>query len=286
MKQIKTISAQQLATTTKGRPFWEPKTPIWLLNILEKRGIENAIYRANKVENITPFTSFKSNEFGDIDKGRALFDIKPKEYTLAIIQSLIEVPNRIVDLYNIPFNQLNTQFQLTIDNLLERKEKRIISSLLEYSKENKKSSKIKNYPTPHDLDILISQVWKKPSFFLMAPEVQARFGQSCTEKGVCIGTVEIFGHPFWTWRGIPIIPTDKLNVKNKKSQVLLVRMGENDNGIFEIYNKAQHNHSIEGITIKETGIDENGLVGYLISMYYNIVIPTHDAIFYLECNIP
>ena len=65
-------------------------------------------------------------------------------------------------------------------------------------------------PTPDDLDELIARVWKEPAFFLAHPRAIAAFGRECTRRGVPPPTVTLFGSPFLTWRGLPLVPCDKL----------------------------------------------------------------------------
>src|SRR6202035_1853610 len=75
-------------------------------------------------------------------------------------------------------------------------------------------------PTPDDLDELIAKVWKEPAFFLMHPRTIAAFGRECTYRGVPPATVTIFGAQFLTWRGLPIVPCDKLAVTGTRSNIL------------------------------------------------------------------
>ena len=60
-------------------------------------------------------------------------------------------------------------------------------------------------PTPDDLDELLARVWKKPGFFLAHPRAIAAFGRECTRRGVPPPTVNLFGSPFLTWRGVPFV---------------------------------------------------------------------------------
>ena len=93
----------------------------------------------------------------------------------------------------------------------------------------------KGAPTPDDLDELISKVWKEPAFFLAHPRAIAAFGRECTRRGVPPPTVNIFGSPFLTWRGLPIVPTDKLAVKGDKTNILLLRTGEKKQGVVGLF---------------------------------------------------
>ncbi|MFX5660523.1 hypothetical protein ABTE05_19345, partial [Acinetobacter baumannii] len=88
-------------------------------------------------------------------------------------------------------------------------------------------------PTPDDMDELLSRVWKKPAFFLAHPKAIAACGRECTSRGVPPPTVNLFGSPFLTWRGVPIVPCDKLLVDGHSrtrnsagtTNILLLRVG-------------------------------------------------------------
>ena len=63
------------------------------------------------------------------------------------------------------------------------------------------------------LDELLSLVWKKPAFFLAHPKAIAAFGREATRRGVPPATVHLLtARPFITWRGIPLIPSNKLEI--------------------------------------------------------------------------
>ena len=81
-------------------------------------------------------------------------------------------------------------------------------------------------PTPDDLDELIARVWKEPAFFLAHPAAIAAFGRECTRRGVPPPTVNLFGSPFLTWRGLPLVPSDKIPLEDGKTSILLLRTGE------------------------------------------------------------
>ena len=91
----------------------------------------------------------------------------------------------------------------------------------------------KGAPTPDDLDELLTKVWKEPSFFLAHPRAIAAFGRECTRRGVPPPTVTLFGTPFLTWRGVPLIPSDKIAIRGKDhtTKILLLRVGEKKQGV-------------------------------------------------------
>jgi hypothetical protein len=90
-------------------------------------------------------------------------------------------------------------------------------------------------PPPNDLDELLTRVWKEPGFFLAHPAAIAAFGRECTRRGVPPPTVPLFGSQFLTWRGVPLVPSDKVAIKNGKTNILLVRTGERKQGVVGLY---------------------------------------------------
>jgi hypothetical protein len=78
--------------------------------------------------------------------------------------------------------------------------------------------------TPDDLDELITHVWKEPAFFLTHPAAIAAFGRECTRRGVPPPTASLYGCQFVTWRGIPLIASNKVPLVDGKTKVLLLRV--------------------------------------------------------------
>ena len=145
-------------------------------------------------------------------------------------------------------------------------------------------------PTPDDLDELITKVWKEPSFFLAHPRAIAAFERECTRRGVPPVVVDIAGGKFLTWRGIPLIPTNKLlvdGVKDPKSQggktnILLVRTGEAKRGVIGLFQAGLKNEHSRGLSVRFRGIDNKGVASYLLSLYCSAAILADDAIAVLE----
>jgi hypothetical protein len=116
-------------------------------------------------------------------------------------------------------------------------------------------------PTPDDLDELLSKVWKEPSFFLAHPRAIAAFQREATRRGVPPVTVNLHGGTFILWRGIPLIPSDKLFVdglKNPKGQggktnILLIRSGESKRGVLGLYQEGLPNEQSRGLSVRFRG---------------------------------
>ncbi|MDR2661562.1 MAG: hypothetical protein LBC31_01035, partial [Treponema sp.] len=145
-------------------------------------------------------------------------------------------------------------------------------------------------PMPDDLDELLTKVWKDPSFFLAHPRAIAAFERECTRRGVPPVTVNVAGGTFIAWRGVPLIPTDKLFVdglknpkaKTGKTNILLVRSGEANRGVIGLYQTGVPNEQSRGLSVRFRGIDDDGVASYLLSVYCSAAILADDALAVLE----
>src|ERR1043165_1324927 len=147
------------------------------------------------------------------------YSAHPREYSLAAVQTVVRVHTRVSDLYNGPYDQLEEQMRLTIEGIKERQEWELINNnkfgLINSVDPAMRISTRYGAPTPDDLDELLALVWKKPAFFLAHPKAIAAFERECTWRGVPPPTVNLFGFPVVTWRGVPLVPCDKLEMKSR-----------------------------------------------------------------------
>ena len=137
-------------------------------------------------------------------------------------------------------------------------------------------------PTPDDLDELLALVWKEPAFFLAHPSAIAAFGRECTRRGVPPPTVTLFGSPFVTWRGIPLIPSDKLGFTNGKTNILLLRTGEKKRGVVGLFQPGIPGEASPSLSVRLMGINQRGAASYLVSLYCSAAVLTDDALGVLE----
>jgi hypothetical protein len=290
-------AAYQLANVTKTPPQYGALTPKWLTKMLEFKGLEAGIYRVNKVvEGETPLDVLCSQDPRklDIPQGFIDYETKPREYVLNSISTIINVDTRVSDVFSAPYDQAKEQLTLGVESLKERQESQIINNddygLLKNIKDSQRVVPRYGRPMPDDLDELISKVWKDPSFFLAHPRAIAAFERECTRRGVPPVTVNIAGGTFIAWRGIPLIPTDKLLVdglktpkgKAGKTNILLVRTGEAKRGVIGLYQTGLPNEQSRGLSVRFRGIDDNGVASYLLSVYCSAAILADDAIAALE----
>jgi hypothetical protein len=290
-------AAYNLANVTKTRPQYGALTPKWLTRFLEFKGLETGVYRVNRVvEGNTPLDVLcsQTKKSDIIPQGFIDYETEPREYRLNSISTIVNVNTAIEDVYGKPYDQVQEQLSLAIDSLRERQESQLINNddygLLKNVADSQRIQSRTGSPTPDDLDELISKVWKEPSFFLAHPRAIAAFERECTRRGVPPVTATINGGTFILWRGIPLIPTDKLLVdglKNPKSQsgktnILLVRTGEAKRGVIGLHQAGMKNEQSRGLSVRFRGIDDKGVASYLLSLYCSAAILAEDAIAVLE----
>lgn len=290
-------AAYNLADITKTRPQFRSITPRWLTKLLEFKGLESGIYRVNKVvEGDTPLDVLCSSEKKSdiIPQGYVEYELKPREYVLNSISTILNVNTAVEDVYSAPYDQAKEQLALAIESLRERQESQIINNddygLLKNVADSQRIQTRNGAPTPDDMDELITKVWKEPSFFLAHPRAIAAFERECTKRGVPPVTVNLVGGTFITWRGIPLIPTNKLLVdglkepksKSGKTNILLVRTGEAKRGVIGLYQAGMKDEASRGLSVRYRGIDDKGVASYLLSLYCSAAILADDALAVLE----
>jgi hypothetical protein len=279
-------AAFQLANVTKTPPQYGAITPRWLVRLLDWKPLEAGTLRVNRVtDDDAVEVVCEPKEESAIPASFADYDEKPREYTLNAISSVLKVSTKISDLYSNPFDQIREQLRLTIESVKERQESELINNagygLLKNVPAGQRIQTRKGPPTPDDLDELLTKVWKEPSFFLAHPRAIAAFGRECTRRGVPPATVTMFGAPFLTWRGVPLVPIDKLHVGHKTT-ILLLRVGEKKQGVIGMYQPGLPGEQTPGLSVRFMGIDQKAIASYLVALYCSAAVLTDDAIAALE----
>src|SRR5882672_5970650 len=280
-------AARNLANTTKTPPQWSAITPRWLVQLLPWTPVESGTYRVNKVKNAEPVEVV----CGQKDE-RALpetfidYEEKPREHTLSVISTVLDVHTRVSDLYSHPFDQVREQLRLTIESVKERQESELLNNpdygLLNNVTAGQKVQTRSGPPTPDDLDELIAKVWKEPAFFLAHPRAIAAFGRECTRRGVPPPTATLFGTPVVTWRGLPLVPCNKLHVSGNKTDILLMRTGDKKRGVVGLFQPGVPGEVSPSLSIRFMGINQRGAAQYLLAVYCSVAVLTEDALGVLE----
>lgn len=281
-------AARQLANATKTHAQLLEITPRWLVSFLPWTPVEAGIYRLNRVV---------SERAGDIDcspKGDeelpetfVNYDENPREYSLNAVTTVLDIQTRVSDLYSSPIDQVREQLRLIIEKVKEKQENELINNAEYGLIPNAAPSQViktrAGAPTPDDLDELITKVWKEPAFFLAHPKAIAAFGRECTWRGVPPPTVNLFGSPFLTWRGIPLVPSDKLAIgEDNKTNILLLRTGEKKQGVVGLFQPGLPGEVSPSLSVRFMGINHKAVASYLISLYCSLAILTEDALGVLE----
>jgi len=282
-------AARQLANTTKTPPQWIGISPRWLVSLLPWTPVEAGTYRVNKVvEAAESEISIQCSptDGDEIPKASVDYEDQPREYTLSTVTTTIDVQTRISDLYRSPMDQVREQLGVLIEMVKERQENELINNanygLLSSVAPGQRISTRTGAPTPDDLDELITKVWKEPAFFLAHPRAIAAFGRECTFRGVPPPTVNLYGSPFLTWRGLPIVPCDKLHVTNDggraSTNILLLRTGERKRGVVGLFQPGLPGEVSPSLSVRWMGINSRGAASYLVSLYCSVAVLTDDAL--------
>lgn len=288
-------AARQLANATKTRAQWGGITPRWLVPLLQWTPVEAGIFRLNRVKETRGATAAESADVqcspprdrdADLPETFVDYEEQPREYFLNAVTTVLDVQTRVSDLYSHPFDQVQEQLRLLIEKVKERQEGELINNreygLLANTAQSQKITTRKGPPTPDDLDELISKVWKEPSFFLAHPSAIAAFGRECTRRGVPPPTINLFGSPVLTWRGLPLVPSDKLPFDGGKTKIILLRTGEKKQGVVGLFQPGVPGEVTPSLSVRFMGINRKAIASYLISLYCSLAVLTEDAIGVLE----
>ena len=281
------VAARQLAIATRTVPQMITITPRWLTHLLNWIPVESGIYRLNRVKDASSVqVDCSARDERELPQTYVDYIEDPREYMLSAVNTVLDVHTRVSDLYSKPYNQIGEQLRLIIETIKERQESELINNpeygLLHSIAPQQRIRTRTGAPTPDDLDELISKVWKQPGFFLLHPLAIAAFGRECTRRGVPPPTVSLFGSQFLTWRGIPLIPSDKIAVEEGKSKILLLRTGESRQGVVGLYQPNLPGEQSPGLSVRFMGINHQAIASYLVSLYCSLAVLVDDAIAVLD----
>jgi hypothetical protein len=214
------------------------------------------------------------------------YETCPREYELSVAQTVLRIHTRVADLYNQPMNQVEQQLRLTIEALRERQEHELINNpgfgLLANADPAHRIHTRTGPPTPDDLDELLCRR-KKSRFFLAHPQAIAAFGRECSRRGIYPPTAEVDGHRVIAWRGVPVFPSPTIPVTaSGTTSILVMRTGEEDQGVIGLRQTGLPDEREPGLNVRFRGVDDKGIMSYLVSAYYSAAILVPDALGVLE----
>lgn len=281
------VAARQLAIATRTVPQMGTITPRWLIRLLNWIPVESGVYRLNKVKDAESVeVDCSGRDERELPNTFVDYIEKPREYNLSAVNTVLDVHTRVSDLYSRPYNQISEQLRLIIETIKERQESELINNkeygLLASITPTQRIKTRAGAPTPDDLDELLTKVWKEPGFILTHPAAVAAFGRECTRRGVPPPTVSMFGSQFITWRGIPLIPSDKMPHTGGKTKMILIRTGEARQGVVGLYQPNLPGEQSPGLSVRFMGINDKAIASYLVSLYCSLAVLVDDAIAVLD----
>ncbi|MCC3762374.1 cyclic nucleotide-binding domain-containing protein [Glycomyces sp. TRM65418] len=214
------------------------------------------------------------------------YELKPREYELSVAQTVLRVHTRVADLYNKPMNQMEQQLRLTVEALREQQEEQMVNNrefgLLHNASLDQRIPTRSGPPTPDDMDELISRR-RKPEYLLAHPKAIAALGRECTKRGIYPNTVDFHGHHIPAWRGIPILPCNKIPITSANTtSILCMRTGEEEQGVVGLHQTGLPDEYEPGLSVRFMGIDEKAVMSYLVSAYFSVAVLVPDALGILE----
>lgn len=214
------------------------------------------------------------------------YELSPREYELSVAQTVLRIHSRVADLYNQPMNQIEQQLKLTIEALRERQEHELINNkefgLLHNADHEQRIHTHHGPPTPDDMDELLCRR-RDTSLFLAHPRTIAAFGRECSRLGLYPATVDLQGSQVPAWRGVPVLPCNKIPITDgHTSSIIAMRLGEHNQGVIGLHQTGLPDEVEPSLSVRFMGINEKAVISYLVSAYYSAAVLVPDAIGVLE----
>jgi hypothetical protein len=218
------------------------------------------------------------------------YELTPREYELSVAQTVLRIHTRVADLYNEPMNQTEQQLKLTIHALRERQEHEMINNrdfgLLHNCDLKQRLRARTGPPTPDDFDELITR--RRGAQFLFAhPRTIAAFFRECTKAGLYPENTPLLDSMVPSWRGIPLLPCNKIPITDElTSSVIVMRTGEDNEGVIGLRQTGLPDEVEPGLSARFMGINEKAVINYLVTTYFSAAVLVPDALGVLEdCQV-
>lgn len=214
------------------------------------------------------------------------YERHPREIELSVVQTILRVHTRVADLFNGPLDQVKEQLRLTVEALREREEHELINSrdfgLLHHVHPRQRLQTRGGPPTPDDLDELLCR--RRKTQLLLAPrEAIAAFGRECNRRGLYPDPVLVEGQPAQAWRGVPLLPCDKIPISDARTtSILALRFGAEHGGVIGLRPGGLPDSYAPGVNVRLMGIDDKAVLRYLVSAYSSVAVLLPDAVGVLE----
>ncbi|HET7501821.1 MAG TPA: hypothetical protein VFK02_12480 [Kofleriaceae bacterium] len=123
----------------------------------------------------------------------------------------------------------------------------------------------KGPPTPDDMDEILSRR-RKSQLILAHPRAIAAFTQECSRRGVYPTDVEVMGTRARVWRGVPILPCDKIPISEARTtSILVMRMGVENQGVIGLHHTGLPDEIEPGLSVRRMTINDQAIAEYLVT---------------------
>jgi hypothetical protein len=287
--------ARSMAKITQSPLQLQGVSSRWLLKVLPWVDVDSGVYQVNRTvynederEVIQVATSYKHDENPtSLPKTASLPEIPPtpRHYDLSVVQTILELQSRAVDLYSEPHNVTSTQVQLTVEGLREKQEHEMINNpnfgLLHVADSDQRIKSVTGRFTPDALDDLLSRR-RKTQFIFAHPKAIVAFGRECNQQGLNIENIPFGDNLVPSWRGVPLLSCNKIPVNQGKTSIIAMRTGEDCGGIVGLRPKILPDQSEPGVNIRFMGINDQAMISYLVSNYFSVAVLLPNALGILD----
>ncbi|MFH9013093.1 family 2B encapsulin nanocompartment shell protein [Streptomyces sp. NPDC017943] len=214
------------------------------------------------------------------------YEVKPREYELSLAQTVLRIHTRVADLYNGPMNQTEQQLRLTVEALRERQEHELVNNrefgLLHNADFKQRIQPRSGPPTPDDMDDLLCRR-RGTRLFLAHPRTIAAIGRGFNAYGLHPDHVDLGGQQVPAWRGVPILPCNKIPISREQtSSIIAMRTGEDSQGVIGLRQTGLADEYEPGLSVRFMGINEQAIISYLVTTYFSAAVLLPDALGVLE----
>jgi hypothetical protein len=214
------------------------------------------------------------------------YELAPREYELGVVQTMVKLHTRVSDVYNVPHDQREQQLRLTLEAVREQQDHELINNrefgLLHNADLKQRIHPRGGPPTPDDMDELLSRR-RRTGLFLAHPRTIAAFHRECNRRGLYPTPVELHGRRVTAWRGVPVLPCDKLPISRAgTSSILALRLGAEHQGVIGLRHGGLPDEVEPGLSVRRMTINDQAITSYLVSAYFSVAVLVPDALGVLE----
>src|SRR6185503_7224368 len=137
-------------------------------------------------------------------------------------------------------------------------------------------------PAPDDMDELLSRR-RRTQLFLAHPRTIAAFHRECNRRGLYPTGVEVEGRRVSAWRGVPLLPCDKIPISDAQtSSVLAMRLGADHQGVIGLHQAGIPDEVEPCLSVRRMDISDKAITSHLVSVYFSAAVLVPDALGILE----